>query len=92
MAGSRQGAAPAASPKPSSSFLRAGELPKLLDPAERAALSATAALTRTGILGDAEYCDTVAEWGNEVSSNSPPWSAITGLEERRHSPGDRIHP
>lgn len=43
--------------------LRAGELTELADPAERAALRATTALIRSGALGDAEYEDTVAAWG-----------------------------
>ncbi|KOV97260.1 carboxymuconolactone decarboxylase [Streptomyces sp. NRRL B-1140] len=43
--------------------LRSGGLPNLPDPAERTALSATAALTRTGALSDSEYYDTVAAWG-----------------------------
>ncbi|MEU4486776.1 carboxymuconolactone decarboxylase family protein [Streptomyces purpurascens] len=43
--------------------LRAGGLPDLPDPAERAALLATAALTQDGALSDQEYYDTVAVWG-----------------------------
>ncbi|SPF06685.1 carboxymuconolactone decarboxylase family protein [Streptomyces sp. MA5143a] len=43
--------------------LRAGGLPALSDPAERAALRATLALTRTGVLDDREYHHAVAEWG-----------------------------
>ncbi|WP_369174789.1 carboxymuconolactone decarboxylase family protein [Streptomyces sp. R28] len=43
--------------------LRAGALPDLLDPAERAALRAADALTRTGALSDQEYSETVAAWG-----------------------------
>ncbi|MEU2265626.1 carboxymuconolactone decarboxylase family protein [Streptomyces olindensis] len=45
------------------STLRAGGLPDLADPAERAALCATAALVEVGALNDQEYDDTVAEWG-----------------------------
>ena len=43
--------------------LRAGELPRLSDPAERAALRATFALARAGALNDREYYHAVAEWG-----------------------------
>lgn len=43
--------------------LRAGELPALCDPAERAALRATLALARTGVLDDQKYSHAVAEWG-----------------------------
>ncbi|MFM9595048.1 carboxymuconolactone decarboxylase family protein [Streptomyces scabiei] len=43
--------------------LRAGEPPALSDPAERAAIRATLALTRTGVLDDREYHHAVAEWG-----------------------------
>ncbi|MDH6513955.1 4-carboxymuconolactone decarboxylase [Streptomyces sp. SAI-135] len=43
--------------------LRAGELPALSDPAERAALRATLSLARTGLLDDREYYHAVAEWG-----------------------------
>ncbi|KUN65234.1 carboxymuconolactone decarboxylase family protein [Streptomyces griseorubiginosus] len=43
--------------------LRAGELPALSDHAERAAIRAALALTRTGVLDDREYYHAVAEWG-----------------------------
>ncbi|MGW4912742.1 carboxymuconolactone decarboxylase family protein [Streptomyces sp. NPDC004270] len=43
--------------------LRAGALPDLPDPAERAALRAAVALTSAGELSDQEYYDTVAAWG-----------------------------
>ncbi|WP_079085637.1 carboxymuconolactone decarboxylase family protein [Streptomyces dysideae] len=43
--------------------LRAGELPDLMDPAERAALLATVALTRSGALSDEDYYDAAAAWG-----------------------------
>lgn len=43
--------------------LREGELPVLSDPAERAALRATFALARAGVLNDREYYHAVAAWG-----------------------------
>ncbi|MFJ8107908.1 carboxymuconolactone decarboxylase family protein [Streptomyces sp. NPDC096132] len=49
--------------EPELDTLREGGLPELADPAERTALRATAALTRTGALSDREYDDTVAAWG-----------------------------
>ncbi|MEV5957499.1 carboxymuconolactone decarboxylase family protein [Streptomyces sp. NPDC051987] len=49
--------------EPELDALRAGALPDLPDAAERAALLATAALTRTGALSDGEYAETVAAWG-----------------------------
>lgn len=49
--------------EPELDALRAGGLPNLPDPAERVALLATAALTRTGALSDGEYDETVAAWG-----------------------------
>ncbi|MGW1719142.1 carboxymuconolactone decarboxylase family protein [Streptomyces sp. NPDC002156] len=49
--------------EPEMGTLRAGRLPDLADPAERAALRAVVALTRAGALSDQEYYDTVAAWG-----------------------------
>jgi len=49
--------------EPELDALRVGGLPNLADPAERTALLATAALTRTGTLSDSEYEGTVAAWG-----------------------------
>ena len=49
--------------EPELDALRVGGLPNLPDAAERTALLATAALTRTGTLSDGEYYDTVAAWG-----------------------------
>ncbi|MEU5312414.1 carboxymuconolactone decarboxylase family protein [Streptomyces sp. NPDC021562] len=49
--------------EPELDALRAGGLPDLPDAAERTALLATAALTRTGALSDGEYAGTVAAWG-----------------------------
>ncbi|MFI0539612.1 carboxymuconolactone decarboxylase family protein [Streptomyces sp. WSLK1-3] len=43
--------------------LRAGALPALSDPAERAALRAALALARAGVLNDRQYHHAVAEWG-----------------------------
>ncbi|WP_329296694.1 carboxymuconolactone decarboxylase family protein [Streptomyces pseudovenezuelae] len=49
--------------EPELDALRAGGLPDLPDPAERAALHATATLTRSGALSDGAYEETVAAWG-----------------------------
>ncbi|MER6952386.1 carboxymuconolactone decarboxylase family protein [Streptomyces sp. NPDC002623] len=49
--------------EPEMGTLRAGGLPDLPNPAERAALRATATLARSGVLSDQEYYDTVAAWG-----------------------------
>ncbi|MFG2795216.1 carboxymuconolactone decarboxylase family protein [Streptomyces pseudovenezuelae] len=49
--------------EPELQALRAGGLPDLPDPAERAALHATATLTRSGALSDGAYEETVAAWG-----------------------------
>ncbi|MFF7274977.1 carboxymuconolactone decarboxylase family protein [Streptomyces griseorubiginosus] len=49
--------------EPELDALRAGGLPDLPDPAERAALHTTAALIRTGALSDGAYDEMVAGWG-----------------------------
>lgn len=49
--------------EPEMAALRAGRTPQLADPAERAALRATAALLHRGTLSDDEYADAVAAVG-----------------------------
>ncbi|MER7922360.1 carboxymuconolactone decarboxylase family protein [Streptomyces sp. NPDC096057] len=49
--------------EPELAALRAGTVPELGDPAERAVLRATIALLRHGALGDEEYAETVSRVG-----------------------------